>query len=429
MMVAPIIGRALISPALARKTVSTVLHPGDALSRKQRLIYILTLGGLVALGPFTIDLYLPALPVIRGDFQVPEGTVQLTLSATIVGFALGQLVVGPWSDKVGRRLPLILATAVHILACFAATLAPDVMWLMTARVLQGVGAAGGGVVAMAMVRDLFGGKPLVRMLSRMALVTGLAPILAPLIGSQLLLFVDWRGIFGFLMGYGILVILAVSLLVKETLPKERTEDAGSATVMQRYRNVFTDRIFVGVAIIGGFSFSGLFAYLAASPFIFQEVYGLDAQQFGLLFAMNSLGVVIGTQVAARLIPRVGAQWVLAVTTSVQLLMAVAIILVVSAGFGLVAILVPLWFFIAACGFGFPCVQVLALVNHGHEAGTAASLLGAVNFGLAGIISPIVGFVGTETAIPMATVMACTAIVSIVSIWFIVRPRTVPALAN
>jgi DHA1 family bicyclomycin/chloramphenicol resistance-like MFS transporter len=428
-MVTPIIARAVIPPPSQGTTVSTVLHPGDALSRKQRLIYILVLGALVALGPFTIDLYLPALPVIRNDFQVPEGTVQLTLSATIVGFALGQLVVGPWSDKVGRRLPLILATAVHIIACFAATLAPDVTWLMAARVMQGIGAAGGGVVAMAMVRDLFGGKPLVRMLSRLALVTGLAPILAPLIGSQLLLLVDWRGIFGFLVAYGVFVILAVSLLIRETLPKERTEDAGSSTVLQRYRNVLTDRIFVGVAIIGGFSFSGLFAYLAASPFIFQEVYGLDAQQYGMLFAVNSLGIVIGNQVAARLIPRVGAQWVLAVTTSVQLLMALAIILIASAGLGLVAILIPLWFFIAAVGFGFPCVQVLALVNHGHEAGTAASLLGAVNFGLAGVISPIVGFLGTDTVVPMATVMVCTAIVSIVSIWFIVRPRTVPALAN
>ena len=406
-----------------------VVHPGDSLSRPTRLLYIVVLGALVGLGPFTIDLYLPALPVLQQDFAVSEGTAQLTLSATILGFALGQLVVGPWSDKVGRRLPLILATALHIAACFTAVLAPDITWLMIARVLQGMGAAGGGVVAMAMVRDLFGGKPLVRMLSRMALVTGLAPILAPLIGSQLLLFVDWRGVFAFLVGYGILVILAVSFLVKETMPKERTDDAGSSTVLQRYRNVLTDRIFVGVAIIGGFSFAGLFAYLAASPFIFQEVYGLDAQQYGLLFAVNSLGIVIGTQVSARLIPRVGAQWVLAVTTSVQLLMAVAIILVVSAGLGLIAVLIPLWFFIAACGFGFPCVQVLALVNHGHEAGTAASLLGAVNFGLAGVISPIVGFVGTANAVPMAFVMASTAVVSIVSIWFIVRPRTVPALAN
>ena len=409
--------------------MTTVIHPGDSLSRRERLVYIVVLGTLVALGPFTIDLYLPALPIIQTDMAIDEGTVQLTLSATIIGFALGQLVVGPWSDKVGRRLPLILATAVHILACFGAALAPDITWLMVARVLQGVGAAGGGVVAMAMVRDLFGGKPLVRMLSRLALVTGLAPILAPVIGSQLLLFLDWRGLFVFLSIYGLLVIIAVSLFVVETLPKARTKDAGHRTVRERYKSVFSDRIFIGIAIVGGFTFSGLFAYLAASPFIFQDLFGLDAQQYGLLFAVNSLGVVLGTQISARLIPIVGAQWILAVTTSVQLLMAVAIIVLSLAGAGLIGVLIPLWLFIMACGFGFPCVQVLALVNHGHEAGTAASLLGAINFGLAGLISPIVGFVGTETVVPMATVMAGAAVVSILSIWLIVRPWTVPALTN
>ena len=409
--------------------MTTVIHPGDSLSRRERLVYIVVLGALVALGPFTIDLYLPALPVIQTDLAVDEGTVQLTLSATIIGFALGQLVVGPWSDKVGRRLPLILATAVHILASFGAALAPDITWLMVARVLQGMGAAGGGVVAMAMVRDLFGGKPLVRMLSRLALVTGLAPILAPVIGSQLLLFLDWRGLFAFLCVYGLFVIIAASLFIVETLPPERTRDAGHRTARERYKSVFSDRIFIGIAIIGGFSISGLFAYLAASPFIFQDLFGLDVQQYGLLFAVNSLGIVLGTQISARLIPRVGAQWILAVTTSVQLMMALAIILLSMAGAGLIGVLIPLWFFIAAVGFGFPCVQVLALVNHGHEAGTAASLLGAINFGLAGLISPIVGFVGTETVVPMATVMAGAAVVTIFSIWFIVRPRTVPALPN
>lgn len=409
--------------------MTTVIHPGDSLSRRERIVYIVVLGALVGLGPFTIDLYLPALPVIQTDLAVNEGTVQLTLSATIIGFALGQLVVGPWSDKVGRRLPLILATAVHILACFGAAVAPDITWLMAARVLQGVGAAGGGVVAMAMVRDLFGGKPLVRMLSRLALVTGIAPILAPLIGSQLLLFLDWRGLFAFLCAYGLLVIIAASLFIVETLPKERTRDSGHSTVAQRYKAVFSDRIFVGIAIIGGFTFSGLFAYLAASPFILQDLYGLDAQQYGFLFALNSIGIVIGTQVSARLIPRVGAQWILAVTTAVQLIMAVAILLLSMTDAGLIGLLVPLWIFICACGFGFPCVQVLALVNHGHEAGTAASLLGAINFGLAGLISPVVGFLGTDTVVPMAAVMACTSAVSILSIWFIVRPRTVPALSN
>jgi DHA1 family bicyclomycin/chloramphenicol resistance-like MFS transporter len=163
--------------------VTTVVHPGDSLSGRQRLAYILILGALTALGPFTIDTYLPALPTLQGDFNVSTAAIQLTLTATTIGFGVGQLLVGPWSDKIGRRTPLMVATGVHIIACLAAAIAPNVELLGVARALQGIGAAAGGVVAMAMVRDLFGGRPLVRMLSRLALVNGLAPVLAPVLGS------------------------------------------------------------------------------------------------------------------------------------------------------------------------------------------------------------------------------------------------------
>ena len=154
--------------------MTTVVHPGDSLTRRQRAVYVVVLGALTALGPFTVDLYLPAFPSIEAELDISTATVQLTLTATMIGFALGQLLVGPWSDKVGRRLPLIVATSVHVLASIAVVLAPDITWLMVARVLQGAGAAAGAVVAMATVRDLFGGYPLVRMLSRLALVNGLA---------------------------------------------------------------------------------------------------------------------------------------------------------------------------------------------------------------------------------------------------------------
>ncbi|HEY2556684.1 MAG TPA: Bcr/CflA family efflux MFS transporter, partial [Diaminobutyricibacter sp.] len=263
----------------------TVVHPGDSLSGRQRLAYILILGALTALGPFTIDMYLPALPTLESEFGVSTAAIQLTLTATTIGFGLGQLIVGPWSDKVGRRLPLILATAVHILACVGAALSPNVELLATFRALQGIGAAAGGVVAMAMVRDLFGGRPLVRMLSRLALVSGLAPVLAPVIGSQLLLVMPWRGIFLILAVYGLFVIVCVSLWIVETLPKARRRDAGHSTVRQRYKAVLSDRVFVGIAIVGAMNFTGLFAYLSSSSFIFQGIYGFDAQQYGLLFAV------------------------------------------------------------------------------------------------------------------------------------------------
>lgn len=409
--------------------MTTVVHPGDSLSGRERLVYIIVLGALTALGPFTIDLYLPAFPLLETDLHVPTTAIQLTLTGTTVGFAVGQLLVGPWSDKVGRRLPLILATGVHILACAGAALSPDITWLAGFRVLQGFGAAAGGVVAMAMVRDLFGGRPLVRMLSRLALVSGLAPVLAPVIGSQLLAVMPWRGIFWVLAAYGTVVVVAVAVWIVETLPVERRHDAGHSTLRQRYRAVLTDRTFVGVAVVGGMTFSGLFTYLSASPFLFQEIYKFDAQQYGLLFAINSLGIVFGVQASARLTKYVGPQWILAVTTGAMLALALLIVVLNAAGAGLWGILIPLWFFIACCGFSFPCIQVLGLNSHGHEAGTAASVLGAVNFGMAGIISPIVGLFGVSNAVPMGTVMACTAVISVVALWFVVRPTTVPPLTH
>lgn len=410
-----------------RYLLSTTTHPGDALTRRQKLIYVVILGTLTALGPFTIDLYLPAFPALQDDLGVTEAAVQLTLTGTIVGFAAGQLIVGPLSDKVGRRLPLIMATSLHVTASLGAALSTEIGMLMVFRVLQGMGAAGGGVVAMAMIRDLFSGYPLVRMLSYMALVNGMAPIFAPVIGSQLLVIMPWPGIFWFLAAYGFLVILAVSLFIIETLPADRRK-ASSSTALQRYRAVLTDRVFIGILLVGGMNFSGLFSYLSASPFLFQDVYGLDPQQYGLLFAVNSLGIVAAVQISARVVRRVGPQWIIACSTAAMLAMALLMILFDYLGFGFWGTAVPLWFYISAAGFTFPCVQVLALANHGAQAGTAASLLGATTFGLAGIISPIVGVLGIASATPMAAVMACCIALGIVFLWTIVRPRTVPAIS-
>ena len=406
--------------------MSIPANPGDSLSRNRKLLYILLLGALTALGPFTIDLYLPAFPALEASLGVSEAEVQLTLTGTTIGFALGQLVVGPLSDKFGRRLPLILATALHITASLGAALSTDLATLGLFRVLMGIGAAGGGVVAMAMVRDLFTGYAMVRMFSRMALVNGLAPILAPVIGSQLLLIMPWPGIFYFLAGYGTLVIIAAILLVRETLPRELRGTSG-LTAGQRYKLLFSDRIFVGLLLLGGMNFAGLFAYLSASPFLFQDVYGFTPQQYGLLFGINSLGIVAGVQTSSRLIRRVPPQWILACSTAWMFLMSLLIVLFDQLGLGLWGVMVPLWFYILGTGFTFPCVQVLALASHGDKAGTAASLLGAATFMMAGLISPVVGWLGIETATPMGAVQAACILLGIAALWLVVRPRTVPSI--
>ncbi|WP_376972427.1 multidrug effflux MFS transporter [Arthrobacter sp.] len=396
------------------------------LPRRRKLLYVVVLGMLTALGPFTIDLYLPAIPALRDDLDITEAAAQLTLTGAIFGLAAGQLVVGPLSDRVGRRFPLVAAALLHVAASVGASMSDELGVLMVFRVLQGFGAAGGSVVAIAMVRDMFSGLRLVKMMSYVALVNGMAPIFAPVIGSQLLLVMDWQGLFAILAVYGAAAAVAGVLLLAETLPPERRQAAGTS-VLTRYAAVLRDRIFVGLLLVGGFNFSALFSYLSASPFVFQDLYGLTEQQYGFLFMVNSLGIVAGVQTSARLVRRFGAQWIIAAATAAQLVFAAAIIVNDQLGLGFWGTAVPLWLFICATGFNFPCIQALALHRHGARAGTAAALLGAATFGFSGAISPVVGLLGVGSATPMASVMAGCIALAIGALWLIVRPRTVPVM--
>lgn len=404
-----------------------VVSPGDLLRPRSRAAVVVILGLLVALGPFTTDLYLPAFPSVQADLRTTDVALQLTLSTTVAGFAVGQLLVGPWSDRIGRRIPLLVTAAVHVLACLAAAMAPNVEVLAALRLLQGIGAAGGGVVAAAMVRDLFHGHRLVRMLANMGLVTGAAPILAPLIGSQLLHVVDWRGLFVSLALYGAAALALAAVAIGET--RTRVEHGSARTgARERFGRVLHDRVFVGAAIVGGMQFAGIFAYLSISPFLLQQVYGLDPQQYGLVFAANSVGLIIGAQTSARVMRRVGPQWILLGTVTAQLAAAIALLTMPGHSAPLPVLLVPLFVFMTASGFAFPCVQVLGLIHHGEEAGTAASLLGVGNFGLAAIVSPLVGVIGSQSASSIGIIAVIGGTLAMTALWVLVRPRSVPPIA-
>jgi DHA1 family bicyclomycin/chloramphenicol resistance-like MFS transporter len=381
----------------------------------------LTLGAFVALGPLTIDMYLPALPTITTELETTSAAVQLTLTGTLVGLALGQLVLGPLSDTFGRRRPLLAGTALHVLASLLVLIAPNVAVLGALRVLQGVGTAAGAVIAIAVVRDLFDGRAAATMLSRLFLVIGAAPVLAPTIGGEVLRFTSWRGVFVILAVYGLLLLAVGFFLVRETLPPERRSTSGVAGTLRGYRSLFGDRAYVGLVLVAGLTMAGLFSYVSGSSFVYQEEFGLDEQQFGLLFGAGAFWLIAATQLNPVLLRWFSpAQVLVAGTLAGAAAGAVLLVLSATGTGGLFAVAIPLWAVLFACGLALPNAPALALSRHGEAAGTAAALLGAVQFGVGAAVSPLVGLLGND-AVAMGTVIVASLVLAIVVLFAVVRP--------
>ncbi len=398
---------------------------GNLYSRRRRIAIIVTLGMLTALGPFTIDLYLPAFPALKADLGISDAQVQLTLSATTIGFATGQLLVGPLSDRFGRRIPLILCTTLHVAASVLVAISPTVEFLTAMRMLQGVGAAGGAVVAMAMARDLFGGRHLVVMLSRLALISGLAPIIAPIIGSWMVTFMPWRGVFWALAAYGAVVILLVFVMTVETRPPSERTGGGIRPVLRAYRTVVRDRLSLPAILIAAFGFGALFSYVSSSSVLLQEVYGLSPTGFGTVFAICSFGVFLGVQLGSRLAQRWGPQWVLALSTSLMITSGLSVLTVSALDVGYVPLVPALWLLTFGFGLTMPNAQILLLHNHRERSGTAASLFGATMQVTGSSVGPLIGLFPVTSPVPMGTsILICGTCASIV-LWFLMRPRSVP----
>ncbi|NED98492.1 multidrug effflux MFS transporter [Phytoactinopolyspora alkaliphila] len=383
---------------------------------------VLVLGTLTALGPLTIDMYLPAFPAISDDLDAAESMVQLTLTGTLMGVAIGQLIIGPMSDRLGRRRPLMVAVVVHVAASVLCALAPNIATLGAFRVLQGMAAAAGAVVSMAVVRDMYTGLAAVRLLSRLMLVMGVAPILAPTLGGQVLRFTDWRGVFWVLALLGAVLVAVVIFGLRETLPPEGRHGGGVRASMRAYGPILRDRTFVGLMLTGGLMMGALFAYIAGSSFVFQGVYGLSEQQYALMFGVNSVGLVIATQFNPRAVQRFGAAWVLGAAVVASTLACVVLFTFALTGaYGFMGIAVPLFFMLSTIGFTLPNIPALALAGHGRSAGTAASLLGAMNFAVGALIAPLVGAFETDSAVPMAAVMVALTALAVVVVFIVVRP--------
>jgi DHA1 family bicyclomycin/chloramphenicol resistance-like MFS transporter len=386
-----------------------------------RALLALVLGAFVAVGPLTIDMYLPALPTITADLGTTSATIQLTLTGTLVGLALGQLVLGPLSDALGRKRPLLAGTALYVVASSLVLFAPNVAVLGALRVLQGVGSASGAVIAMAVVRDLYTGRPAATMLSRLFLVLGAAPVLAPTIGGEVLRFTSWRGIFVLLAGYGLLLLAVGALALRETLPPERRSGTGLAGTLRTYRGLLRDRTYVGLVLVAGLTMAGLFSYVSGSSFVFQRQFGLDEQQFGLLFGAGAFWLIAATQLNPLVLRRwTSAQVLVAGIVTGAVAGAVLLALALTGTGGLTGVVVPLWAVLFSGGLALPNAPALALTRHGESAGAAAALLGAVQFGVGASVAPLVGVLGNDAA-AMGTVVVGALLVAIAVLVTVVRP--------
>jgi DHA1 family bicyclomycin/chloramphenicol resistance-like MFS transporter len=365
--------------------------------------HLLILGALSTFGPLSIDMYLPALPALAVDLNAGASQTQLTLSACLLGLALGQVIAGPLSDARGRRRPLLIGVAAYAAASLLCVVAPSVSALIALRFVQGLAGAAGIVIARAVVRDLHSGVAAARFFSLLMIVSGLAPILAPLIGGQLLRVTSWRGVFGTLAVIGVL-LLAAALGLEETLPAEARQRGGIRATLRTFRSLLADRNFVGYAISGGLVFAAMFAYISGSPFVLQQIYGVSPQLFSALFGLNAFGIMAAGQLNGRLVGRVAPERLLAAGLMTTALGGLALLIVVVANLGLAGVLPALFVVVASVGLVIPNATTLALAGHPHTAGSASALLGVLQYAVGAVVAPLVGLAGLN-ALPMAIVIA------------------------
>ncbi|MEC3993717.1 multidrug effflux MFS transporter [Actinacidiphila sp. DG2A-62] len=398
-----------------------------AAARRTGLLVTLVLGGLTALPPLSMDMYLPALPQVTDALHAPSATVQLTLTACLAGMALGQLVVGPLSDRWGQRRPLLAGMAIYVLATAICAFAPTAGLLIGFRLVQGLAGAAGIVISRAVVRDLYDGVEMARFFSTLMLISGVAPIVAPVIGGQILRLTDWRGVFVVCTVIGVLLTLVVWRRLDETLPPEDRHGGELAGTFGSMRRLLADRVFTGYVIAGSFAFAALFTYVSASSFVVQDIYGASAQTFSLLFGLNSIGLVGVGQLGGKvLVGRVDMDKVLAVGLALITAASVALVLLTTGVFGratLPEIAAGLFVLMSAMGLVLPTTNTQALLRTKRAAGSASALIGTSSFLIGAVLSPLGGIAGDGTAVPMAvTQLGCVTVACAAFVGLCLRGR-------
>jgi DHA1 family bicyclomycin/chloramphenicol resistance-like MFS transporter len=389
-----------------------------------RIGYAISLGLLAALGPLCIDFYLPALPELAADLQTPTATAQLSLTAGLLGLGAGQLIFGPLSDKMGRMRPLALSLILLFIASVGCALAQNINQLLMARLFEGLAGAGGAVLSRAIARDMYNGHDLTRFFAMLMLVNGLAPIVAPVMGGALLSFLDWRGLFMVLALIALLLLVMTRFKLPETLPMERRSQGSVLSAWTALGQVVTHRPFMGFCLTQAFMMAGMFAYIGASPFVLQEIYGLSPQAFSFCFAVNGLGLIIASQASARLCPLWGEYRVLKGGLALAFIFADTLLLAGFSGAALSLMLIALFFTVASNGVIAVTAGSLAMQSQGKRAGSASAVLGVTMFTLGAISVPITGLGGTSVLTMTLTIFGCYLLAIVMFVLLTKKPQTV-----
>ncbi|WP_310551024.1 multidrug effflux MFS transporter [Paenibacillus glufosinatiresistens] len=379
-------------------------NQGAALSKRRRLQLAVVLGALSTIGPLSIDMYLPALPDLAAGFHASASSAQLSLSCFLVGLAAGQLVSGPLSDVYGRRRPLLIGMMLYTLASLLCAFSPTIGALAALRLVQGLAGSVGVVISRAAVRDLYSGSELTKFFTLLMIVNGVGPIAAPVIGGQLLRVTDWKGVFLTLFAAGLLFCLMIVFRLPETLPPERRHSGGLAGTVRTFGTLLRNRMFMGFVLTQSFVTAAMFAYISGSSFVLQELYGVSAQTYSLIFAMNGLGIILFGQVGGRLAPRLGERRILEFSLALSLGGALLLLGAVLLDGPLPLVLAGLFAVVGSVGPVGTATFSLAMQDQGETAGSASALLGLLPLLMGSGVAPLVGLGGGGTALPMAAVI-------------------------
>jgi MFS transporter, DHA1 family, multidrug resistance protein len=404
------------------KFLQKPLKEQEVLSRSKRLWMAIILGSLAAFGPLSIDMYLPALPNIAKDFDTNASLVQLSLSLFVIGLASGQLLTGPISDVIGRRKPLLVGLIIYFIVSLVCVFCPSIWGLIILRFIQGFAGSAGVVISRAIVRDLYSGSELTKFFSLLALVNGLAPILAPILGAQLLNVVPWQGIFIVLSIIGIVMFFAILFGLPETLQKEKRSAGGMKNTFYPFLKLIVDRRFMGYALAQGFVFACMFAYISGSPFVIQDIYGASPQMFSLIFAINAIGIMINSQIAGRLAGRIPESKLFTFGLGMSFIGGIVMLLFIILQAKLFFILIPLFFVVSSVGIVNTAGFSLAMQTQGKNAGSASAMLGVTSLAFGGLVAPLVGIGGGQTAIPMGVVIVCGGIGAVLCFLILVKRK-------